>query len=363
VLSVLPLYYILTSQSITVSLLTCAGFSTLTIRSSDKAHERNAAIHQWNDPDSSAQVFVANVNTMATGVNMHTCCHVGMFLSWHLNMQTNLQCKGRLVRIGQTERVIWYMLKCADSYHDNMERMGITKWSPQISAEVNLPSWVEDELREILIFETMKTFLHQEFNRFSWVVIRDLFGNDLEYHGKQAVRLGHLFSVVAKIVFDNPDADQEFWTENMPYLLLGSLEIAQDNNELDDWVNLLKNSGSVLREKFHSIFVKAFAQVKKQLVNDPEMQKDQKKLRRLMADRKKFDIKELEDEKDDKSDDEGAPDDFESERDDDSDTENNKPGRQTPMANQPVIRPKPNKRPRTPVAESQGESSKRARQE
>ncbi|KAJ4207440.1 hypothetical protein NW767_002690 [Fusarium falciforme] len=92
----------------------------------------------------------------------------------------------------------------------------------------------------------------------------------------------------------------------MPYMLLGCLEIAQDNNELDDWVNLLKNSGSVLREKFHSIFVKTFAQVKKQLVNDPEMQKDQKKLRRLMADRKKFGIKELEGEKDDKSDDEGA---------------------------------------------------------
>ncbi|KAJ4174822.1 hypothetical protein NW754_005245 [Fusarium falciforme] len=122
----------------------------------------------------------------------------------------------------------------------------------------------------------------------------------------------------------------------MPYMLLGCLEIAQDNNELDDWVNLLKNSGSVLREKFHSIFVKTFAQVKKQLVNDPEMQKDQKKLRRLMADRKKFGIKELEGEKDDK---------------------------QTPMANQPIIRPKPNKRPRSPVAESQGESSKRARQE
>lgn len=82
-----------------------------------------------------------------------------------------------------------------------------------------------------------------------------------------------------------------------------------------------------------------------------------------MADRKIFDIKELEDEKDDKSDDEGAPDDFESERDDDSNTEDNEPVRQTPMDNQPIIRPKPNKRPRSPVAESQGKSSKRARQE
>lgn len=72
-----------------------------------------------------------------------------------------------------------------------------------------------------------------------------LFGHDFEYHGKQAIRLGHLFSIVAKTILDTPNADQDFWTSNMPCLLLGCVEIAKDNNELDDWVNLLKNSGSL----------------------------------------------------------------------------------------------------------------------
>ncbi|KAM0360436.1 hypothetical protein ACHAP4_002513 [Fusarium culmorum] len=68
-------------------------------------------------------------------------------------MKTNWQCYGRLIRIGQQHKVEWIFLKIKNSCHDNIERLAISKWAPQLLAEINLPDWVEDELREILIYE------------------------------------------------------------------------------------------------------------------------------------------------------------------------------------------------------------------
>ncbi|KAF9784127.1 hypothetical protein IL306_008459 [Fusarium sp. DS 682] len=90
--------------------------------------------------------------------------------------------KGRLVRIGQGEQVEWVFIKVKDSYHDNIERLAISKWAPQLSAEIGLPAWIQDELREIIVFEIIKTYLYQPFNRYSWVVLRDLFGHDFQYY-------------------------------------------------------------------------------------------------------------------------------------------------------------------------------------
>ncbi|UZP45204.1 hypothetical protein NXS19_013016 [Fusarium pseudograminearum] len=100
---------------------------------------KDANIHDWNDPFSGAQVFVANINTMSVGVNMHHCCFTGIFINWRLNMKTNWQCCGRLIRIGQQHKVEWIFLKIKNSYHDNIERLAISKWAPQLSAEINLP--------------------------------------------------------------------------------------------------------------------------------------------------------------------------------------------------------------------------------
>ena len=61
------------------------------------------------------------------GVNMHECRHKGISVCWHLNMKVKMQCCGRLVRIGQMYQVEWVFLKVMDSYHDNMERLAITK--------------------------------------------------------------------------------------------------------------------------------------------------------------------------------------------------------------------------------------------
>ncbi|KAK4078931.1 hypothetical protein Trihar35433_36 [Trichoderma harzianum] len=55
-------------QQITYATLLMAGFNTLTVRSSDKPGAKIEAIRLFCDPTSDAQVFVANINIMSTGV-------------------------------------------------------------------------------------------------------------------------------------------------------------------------------------------------------------------------------------------------------------------------------------------------------
>ncbi|KAJ4307520.1 hypothetical protein N0V84_012674 [Fusarium piperis] len=359
-------------QCVTVAILTLAGFNVLTIRSCDKAAERNAAIHEWNNPNANCEVFVANVNTMATGVNMHHCCNTGIFMSFHLNMQVNLQCAGRLTRIGQKELVNWHMLKVADSYHDNMERLSVVKWGPQLSAEMRLPVWIEDELREIIIFETIKTYFRTEFNRYSWVVLRDLFGHDFDYHDQRARRLGHLFSIIAKII-SHCTEDKDFWIQNTPFLLLACLRLVSGNQDLDDWHTLLQHDAETLARQFIPPLRDAFTAIKVKLEKDPEMKVEQKKLRRMVEHRKKQAPSDLIEANGDGSDNEHT------------DTEDNEDPADTydaPEDNEPVkpdtsrralskgkgkapvrapAKSQAKKRSRAPATEEAGESSKRVR--
>ncbi|CAF3600281.1 unnamed protein product [Fusarium graminearum] len=272
-------------QTVVVNVITVAGFNVLTTRPSTKQSDKDQALQDWNDAYSGAQVFVANINTMSVGVNMHYCCHTGIFISWHINMKINLQCCGRLIRIGQKHQVTWTFLKIADSYHDNIERLAVSKWAPQLSAEIDLPDWISDELREILIYEVIKTYLAQPFNRYSWVVLRDIFGHEFSHHDKRATNLGHIFSIIAKIVLRNLELDQDFWCNNMAFLTLGCWHIVEES-DIDFSVKLLQHPDD-LDAEFTPLFIEAFKHVEGAIDSDPETQKKHKKLRRMMQDRAK----------------------------------------------------------------------------
>ncbi|KAH6997294.1 hypothetical protein EDB80DRAFT_727551 [Ilyonectria destructans] len=131
---------------------------------------------------------------------MHMCCSKGVFVCWHLNGDIMHQGCARLIRIGQDETVEWVLLKVRNSYHDNLERMCVTKWAVQLSAEIALPDWVTDTVREICIYETIKTHWHQGFNRVAWNIVRDIDGGDFEYHGEKTIRIAHICSLIAKMV-------------------------------------------------------------------------------------------------------------------------------------------------------------------
>lgn len=54
--------------------LLMAGYKTVTVRSSDKPPAKLAAIQSFSDPKSDTQIFIANINIMSTGVNLHHAC-------------------------------------------------------------------------------------------------------------------------------------------------------------------------------------------------------------------------------------------------------------------------------------------------
>ncbi|UZP45205.1 hypothetical protein NXS19_013017 [Fusarium pseudograminearum] len=68
----------------------------------------------------------------------------------------------------------------------------------------------------------------QPFNRYSWIVLRDMFGHDFDHHGKSAKFLGHVFSIIAKIALQTEDVGKQFWLDNMHLLTLGCFEIIND---------------------------------------------------------------------------------------------------------------------------------------
>ncbi|KAL6912674.1 hypothetical protein FSST1_010434 [Fusarium sambucinum] len=204
-------------QCMTVGWFRIAGLKTVTVRPDDKSEEKAKVIAGWNDPDSLDEIFVVNVKTMEPEVDVHGRCCKGMFLNWMFSVKSMLQVIGRFSRIDQTKQVTFHLIKLKNSYYDNIERISCTDWAAQLSTEIELPDWMTDQLREICIFELIKTVLHQPFNRYAWVVNLDAQGIEMEYYSDDTIRLGHMFSVVAKLLL--AEEDPNFWVENADVLV------------------------------------------------------------------------------------------------------------------------------------------------
>ncbi|PKK45597.1 hypothetical protein CI102_10430 [Trichoderma harzianum] len=128
------------------------------LRSTDKQGSKIEALQLFTDATFQAKIFVANINIMATGVNLHDACRVGVIVSQHFNPKRNLQIHERLNRLGQKHVVIWHCLKVKNSFHDHQDRVMLTKWARQLSAESNIKKWLAGALREMILLETMKTY-------------------------------------------------------------------------------------------------------------------------------------------------------------------------------------------------------------
>lgn len=219
-----------------------------TCRSSDKAADKDRIISQWNSESSGFHIFVANINQMATGVNLHHQCSTGIFISWHLNAQQMEQGISRLVRIDQDKAVVWYLLKVGSSYHDEIERMCITKWAVQLSAEVALPSTLDDAIREICIYEAIRSCWRQDFNHYAWTVQHDLHQKTFDYHSNYSVRLGHIFSIVAKTVLVTKSIDVELWNKLDMHISSTCCALAELSTITTDRLKLALSNDSVRKE-------------------------------------------------------------------------------------------------------------------
>lgn len=116
-----------------------AGFVVNTVRSGSNAGDKLNELYQFTSPRSSSQIFIANLNIMSAGVNLHAQCYKGILINFTYNAKTILQILHRLLRIGQEKAVEWHILKTSHSFHDYQERSCLTKWANQISAEAGLP--------------------------------------------------------------------------------------------------------------------------------------------------------------------------------------------------------------------------------
>ncbi|WJG35222.1 uncharacterized protein FOBCDRAFT_239395 [Fusarium oxysporum Fo47] len=205
-------------QFIAVALFVVAGFNVGSIRSSDTGEEQFKTMDQWKNKASGLEILVANVNTKVRDVNAHTDCTKGLLLNWTLEPARMLKMINNMGSTNQKKQSIFHMLKVADTYHDVIERVCCTKWAMQLSKDIKLPEWMTGVVREICIFELIKSTWHQQFNRYACVVACDLKGHDFEYHDPEWCQLGHVFSIAAKLMLHHPE-DKDFWVESMPILM------------------------------------------------------------------------------------------------------------------------------------------------
>ncbi|EEU35700.1 uncharacterized protein NECHADRAFT_87952 [Fusarium vanettenii 77-13-4] len=233
----------------------------------DKASHRNRVIRDWSDPSTDCEIFIANINITATGVNMHGACSTGAFLCWHLNFQVMQQAMARLNRIGQREPVDWWLLKLKRSYHDHIERYDWAKWAIQLSAEVGIPSWKEGAVREVCIYEIIKAYIHTPFNRYSWMILRDMFGSGgFDHQAPETVRLGHLLSIFTRLLPSSREEDtteQGLWISNSDLVGLACYHLVHTHQDLnDEWETLVQSSTDTMRERVRPLIEEAFNDVK-----------------------------------------------------------------------------------------------------
>ncbi|XEV01733.1 hypothetical protein FSHL1_007020 [Fusarium sambucinum] len=203
-------------QNFVTSLLVHFGFVAVTIRASDDAASCQEIINKWDDPESELDVFVSNVSAMSAATNLHRTCHLGIFLNWHLDPDIMEQHFQRLDGPGQYQAVEWTLLKQANSYQDNVERLVVQKWLATASSKYDLPQWMDYEILEICLCELMKSQWHQPFNRYAWVVEHEFFKSEMSYHGDKTIILGHVFSMLARLFFTTHDkAEQDFYRHNV----------------------------------------------------------------------------------------------------------------------------------------------------
>ncbi|KAL2682399.1 hypothetical protein Neosp_006850 [[Neocosmospora] mangrovei] len=277
-------------QSVVVSALTLHGYVVGTVRSNNTAAERASIIAQWNNPKSKLQVFVANIQTMSTGVNLHKCCCKGAFLNWHLSASSMHQMIGRLNRLGQKGAVDFRLLKVQDSYHDNIERLNVTKWMIQLSAEIGLPSWLQYELLEICICEAMKSSWHMPFNRYSWIVEREMSKGDMAYHSDHVITMGHMFSMMARVLLEtDDDIERAFWSDNVNYIAEAARRLTKAGGKIASVAMAEKYLGfgtDKLKKKLKALFSEECTKLKKEFEEDNTILRRNERMRQAVKDRK-----------------------------------------------------------------------------
>lgn len=196
------------------------------MRSGDGTSEKLAQVQDFTSRTSVSNVFIANINIMAAGVNLHGQCHLGILINFTYNAKQILQLLFRLWRIGQALPVVWHIIKTKNSFHDHQEERCLVKWVRQLSAEAGLPDWLTGTNREIVLWEIIKTYLGHNVNRYAWVIMKALHDDKSKFmpHEPEVVKLGHAISILAKMLSVLDEESIKSWDEVEDHIIVGLIK-------------------------------------------------------------------------------------------------------------------------------------------
>lgn len=85
---------------------------------------REKIIREFNDPNSSLKVIIANPAAVAESISLHKACHAALYLERNFNAAQYLQSRDRIHRYGLAKNVVttYYKLACADSIDEVVDR-------------------------------------------------------------------------------------------------------------------------------------------------------------------------------------------------------------------------------------------------
>ncbi|KFA56134.1 hypothetical protein S40293_00104 [Stachybotrys chartarum IBT 40293] len=179
----------------------------------------------WNDPSSKIQVLIANVASLDSGINLHICCSKMIIASLNPNVQTTIQAIGRLNRRKQKHPVTTHILTIRDSFNDTQQLLCFSKWA-KFLPHAGFPNGA---LREIFAHELTKACFKLPFNRYAWVVKRDMLDTKLENWHEDATKDSADYVVVGLRAF----ADTKSLAEMEELLTSGGQDPARDQVEFE----------------------------------------------------------------------------------------------------------------------------------
>ncbi|UKZ72665.1 hypothetical protein TrVFT333_000298 [Trichoderma virens FT-333] len=200
-------------QQITFATMEMAGFKVNTIRSSDKSTKRAKLVAEFTDPTSNCEIFLTDVHTITVEANLQACCSKGIMMSYPHDAEILKQVH-RSLRIGQTQPVTCHMLKVANSFNDHQERLCMSQWAKKMPAEMVIDNWYPDNIREVIIYEFLRAYFGQPFNRYAWVLLQDWDPANFSYNSDHTVKIGHAITCVAMMCVSAKDKESHIlWTQ------------------------------------------------------------------------------------------------------------------------------------------------------
>ena len=90
---------------------------------------REAIIKEFNDPESSLRVVIANPAAVAESISLHHACHTALYLERGFNAAQYLQSRDRIHRYGLSEGVVttYYKLACRDTIDEVVDERLLMK--------------------------------------------------------------------------------------------------------------------------------------------------------------------------------------------------------------------------------------------